>query len=177
MRGPGCRSGGATPMDIIHKDDDAYPWIKWIHVLSGALLFGTGLGTAFHMYATHLRGNVAAIAVAARNTTLADWLFIATSGVVQPVSGLFLIRIVGFDSLESWLVATYVLYGVAALCWIRVVGLQYRIRTLAETASANGSPLPADYFAAMRLWFILGWPAFIALVLIYALMVLKPTLW
>ena len=156
---------------------EAYPWIKWIHVLSGTLLFGTGLGTAFHMYATHLRGNVTAIAVAARNTTLADWLFIATSGVVQPISGLLMIRIVGFGWFESWLVATYVLYAIAAVCWIRVVALQYRIRALAEEASANGSPLPVDYFAAMRQWFMLGWPAFLALVVVYALMVLKPSLW
>ena len=156
---------------------EAYPWIKWIHVLSGTLLFGTGLGTAFHMYATHLRGNVTAIAVAARNTTLADWLFIATSGLVQPVSGLLMIRTVGFGWFESWLVATYVLYAIAAVCWIRVVALQYRIRALAEEAAANGSPLPADYFAAMRQWFMLGWPAFLALVVVYALMVLKPSLW
>lgn len=156
---------------------EAYPWIKWIHVLSGTLLFGTGLGTAFHMYATHLRGNVTAIAVAARNTTLADWLFVATSGVVQPISGLLMVRMAGYGWFESWLVATYVLYGVAAVCWIRVVALQYRIRALAEEASANGSPLPVDYFAAMRQWFMLGWPAFLALVVVYALMVLKPSLW
>ena len=58
---------------------ETYLWVKWVHVLSSTLLFGTGLGTAFHLYATHLRGDVAAIASAARNTTLADWLFIATS--------------------------------------------------------------------------------------------------
>ena len=156
---------------------EAYPWIKWIHVLSGTVLFGTGLGTAFHLYATHLRGNVTAIAVAARNTTLADWLFIATSGVVQPVSGLLMIRIAGFGWLESWLVASYALYAIALGCWIPAVALQYRIRALAETASANETPLPPEYFAAMRLWFTLGWPAFLALVLVYALMVMKPSLW
>ena len=156
---------------------EAYLWVKWVHVLSSTLLFGTGLGTAFHLYATHLRGDVAAIALAARNTTLADWLFIATSGVVQPVSGLILIRIAGFGYFESWLAASYVLYLIAAGCWIRVVGLQYRIRALAEAAAADGSPLPPAYFAAMRLWFVLGWPAFIALILVFALMVVKPALW
>ena len=156
---------------------DPYLWIKWIHILSGTLLFGTGLGTAFHMYATHLRGNVSAIAVSARNTTLADWLFIATSGVVQPASGLLMIHLSGYDYLESWLVATYVLYGIAAVCWNRVVFLQYRMRALAAAACANGSPLPPAYFTAMRRWFILGWPAFIALLVILVLMVMKPALW
>ena len=156
---------------------EPYLWIVWIHILSGMLLFGTGLGTAFHMYATHLRGDATAIAVAARNTVLADWLFIATSGVIQPASGLIMIDLAGFDYFESWLVATYVLYGIAAACWIRVVFLQYRMRALAEEAAANAGPLPAEYYSAMRLWFVLGWPAFIALLIVLALMVMKPALW
>lgn len=52
-----------------------YLILKTIHILSSTLLFGTGLGTAFHMYATHLRGDVKAIASTARNVVLADWLF------------------------------------------------------------------------------------------------------
>ena len=156
---------------------EPYLWIEWIHILSGMVLFGTGLGTAFHMYATHLQGDAAAIAAAARNTVLADWLFIATSGVIQPASGLVMIHLAGFDYLESWLVASYVLYGVAAACWIRVVFLQYRMRDLAEAACASAGPLPPGYYAAMRLWFALGWPAFIALLVVLALMVMKPALW
>ena len=156
---------------------EAYLWIKWIHILGATLLFGTGLGTAFHLYATHLRGDVAAIAAAARNTTLADWLFIATSGIVQPVSGWLMAHLAGFDYLASWLVATYAFYGIAAACWIKVVGLQYRMRALAEAAQAGGTALPPEYFAAMRLWFVLGWPAFASLLIIFALMVWKPVLW
>lgn len=156
---------------------DPYLWIKWVHIVSGTLLFGTGLGTAFHMYATHVRGDVRAIATAAQNTTLADWLFIATSGAVQPASGLLMIHLSGYHYLESWLVVTYVLYGLAAVCWIRVVFLQYRMRALAEMASVTASSLPPEYFAVTRLWFVLGWPAFIALVVVLALMVMKPALW
>lgn len=156
---------------------DTYLWIKWVHVLSATVLFGTGLGTAFHLYATHLRGDVNAIASAARTTTLADWLFTAPSGVLQPASGLLMVRIAGIDYFESWLVATYVLYLVAAACWFRVVGLQYRVRAFAEAAAASGKPLSPEYFSAMRLWFRLGWPAFIALVLTFLLMVMRPTLW
>ncbi len=156
---------------------DAYLWLRLIHVLSATLLFGTGLGTAFHMYVTHKSGNVTAIASATRNTILADWLFIATSGIIQPVSGLFMVHIAGYDYFESWLVATYFLYVITAVCWTRVVALQYRIRSLAVAAAAANSPLSADYYSAMRLWFILGWPAFISLVIIFVLMVMRPSLW
>lgn len=157
--------------------NETYLWVKWVHVLSATLLFGTGLGTAFHMYMTHRRGNVVAIAATLRNTTLADWLFIATSGIIQPVSGLLLAQLAGYNHTDSWLVLTYVLYAITAACWIKVVALQYRLRALAETAAATGSTLPPAYFAAMRLWCFLGWPAFVSLVIIFALMVIRPVLW
>ncbi len=156
---------------------DPYLWIKWLHILSATVLFGTGLGIAFHMLMTHLRGDVPAIAAATRNTVLADWLFTASSGIVQPATGFALVYMAGLDPFESWLVVTYVLYGVAGLCWLKVVQLQYRMRDLAATAAARGDPMPADYDKAMRLWFRLGWPAFISLLAIFALMVMKPALW
>lgn len=155
----------------------AYLWMKWVHILSATLLFGTGVGTAFHFWSTHLRGDPRAVAAAARSTVVADWLFVATSVVVQPASGLVMIRIAGLDYLASWLVATYVLYAIAVGCWLRVVALQHRVRVLAEEACASASPLPPEYFAAMRLWFLLGWPAFVSLLLIFWLMVMKPALW
>lgn len=156
---------------------DPYLWIKWLHILSATVLFGTGLGTAFHMLMTYLRGDVPSIAVAARNTVLADWLFTATSGIVQPLTGIVLVTMAGFDPFESWLVVTYALYGVAGLCWMKVVRLQYRMRDLAAAAAARRDPLPAEFGEAVRLWFILGWPAFISLVVVFALMVMKPVLW
>lgn len=156
---------------------DGYLWIKVLHVLSATLLFGTGLGTAFHMYMTHLRGNVTEIAAASRNTILADWLFTLPSGVIQPLTGLAMAWIAGFDMFESWLTASYVLYIVAAACWIRVVVLQYRVHALAQEALRSSRPLQPEYFEAMRQWFVLGWPAFLSLLVVFILMVMKPALW
>lgn len=156
---------------------DPYLWIKWLHILSATVLFGTGLGTAFHMLMTHVRGDVSAIAAATRNTVMADWLFTATSGVVQPVTGIVMVYMAGLDPFESWLVVTYGLYVFAGLCWLKVVQLQYRMRDLAAGAESHGEPLSADYHSAMRLWFILGWPAFISLLAVFALMVMKPAFW
>ena len=45
--------------------------LKTLHVLSATVLFGTGLGTAFHMWVTHRRGDVRAIAVTAANVVRA----------------------------------------------------------------------------------------------------------
>lgn len=154
-----------------------YLLLKTVHVLSATVLFGTGLGTAFHMWATHLRGDPRAIAQTARNVVLADWLFTATSGVVQPASGLALAVVAGFDPLEPWLLAAYALYALAAACWIVVVRLQIRVAAIARRSVAEGTPLPPAYHRAMRAWFALGWPAFLGLVAVFWLMIAKPALW
>jgi uncharacterized membrane protein len=154
-----------------------YVLLKTLHILSAMLLFGTGLGTAFHMWATHLRGDVQAIASTARNVVLADWLFTATSGVIQPVTGMAMIRMAHYDPLLSWLVATYILYIVAGVCWLLVVRLQMRTAVIAAECAKARSPLPAQYYRSMQAWFWLGWPAFISLIGVVWLMVDKPVLW
>ena len=83
----------------------AYAVLKFVHVVSSALLFGTGLGTAFFMWMSHRSGNIAAIANAARITVLADWLFTAPAVIVQPLTGLWLMRLVGYSLGTSWLAA------------------------------------------------------------------------
>lgn len=156
----------------------AYTLIKTVHIISSTVLFGLGAGTAFHMLATHLRGDIRAIASTARNVVLADWLFTSTSGVVQPVSGVTLAWMMGYPLLSSWLVASYLLYILAGLCWVPVVGLQMRMERLAADALASGATtLPPAYHRAFRTWFWLGWPAFVSLVIVFWLMVAKPSLW
>ncbi len=156
---------------------DPYLWLKWVHILSATVLFGTGLGSALHMWLTHLRRDPRAMAVVARNVVLVDWLFTAPSGAVQPLSGLSLVYLGGADPFESWLVISYVLYAVAALCWFPVVRLQTRIRDIAAAAAADEVELPPEYHHYMRIWFWLGWPAFVSLLAVFALMVMRPSLW
>lgn len=156
---------------------DAYLWLKWLHILSSTVLFGTGLGTAFQMWFAHRRGDPAAIAVVARNVVLADWLFTLPAGIVQPATGLALVMRSGVPPFTSWLAVTYALYALAFACWVPVVILQLRVRDLAAEAVHAAAALPREYYSAMRWWFSLGWPAFIALVVIFLLMVGKPDLW
>ena len=154
-----------------------YEFLKWVHILSATLLFGTGLGTAFHGFFGQRGGKPEVAAVVMRNVVRADWLFTATSGVVQPVTGILLARAAGYGLGESWLVFSYILYVVAALCWIPVAVIQIRLRNLAEGAAHSGAALPPEYHRLMRIWFILGWPAFIALIGVFYLMVTRPALW
>ncbi|MGH6944796.1 MAG: DUF2269 family protein, partial [Geminicoccaceae bacterium] len=104
-------------------------------------------------------------------------LFTATSGVVQPLTGFALIRLAGYGWRESWLIASIALYLLAGALWLIVVRLQIRLRELAQAAAVAGAPLPDAYERCMRLWFALGWPAFIALLAVFWLMIAKPALW
>jgi uncharacterized membrane protein len=56
-----------------------------------------------------------------------------------------------------------------------VVWLQIRMRDLAGAAVRDGTELPPLYHRYMRIWFILGWPAFAAIIAIFYLMVAKPS--
>jgi uncharacterized membrane protein len=152
---------------------NTYAVVKTIHIISATILFGTGLGTALHMWLTHLRGDVRAIASTAKNVVLVDWLFTATAGVVQPITGIMLIHLTGYDAFAPWLLAAYTLYVLAFACWAPVVWLQIQVRDLAQEACANGGILPPAYQRYMRSWFWLGWPAFISLLVVFYLMVAK----
>jgi uncharacterized membrane protein len=155
----------------------AYALLKFVHIVSATLLFGTGLGTAFFMWMTHRTGNVTAIAAAARITVLADWLFTTPAVIVQPLSGVLLMRLVGYPLSTSWLVVAIALYVLAGACWLPVVALQMRMRDYAVHAARDSVPLPPAYQRCMRWWFALGWPAFAAVLATFWLMVAKPALW
>jgi uncharacterized membrane protein len=152
----------------------AYEIGKWLHILSSTILFGTGLGSAYYMFFTCLRGDPATIAHVARLVVVADWVFTSTTIVLQPLTGLWLVHLAGLPLTSTWLVWTYVLYVVAGACWIPVVFIQIRMRRLAEAAAARSQPLPPDFWRLFRWWTALGVPAFFALVIVFWLMVAKP---
>jgi uncharacterized membrane protein len=156
---------------------EAYSWLKLLHILSATVLFGTGLGTAFHMWMAHLGGDTRSIAVVSRSVVIADYAFTTPAVIAQPATGLALIWLVGFDPFSSWLVAVYALYGLTGACWLPVVWLQIRVRDMAASAAATGDPLPAAYGRCMKLWFGFGCCAFAAVIAIFWLMVNKPDLW
>jgi uncharacterized membrane protein len=48
------------------------------------------------------------------------------------------------------------------------------MRDMARQAAATGTALPRAYARCYRAWFALGWPAFLAVLVIFYLMVAKP---
>jgi uncharacterized membrane protein len=152
---------------------DEYLLLKTVHILSSTLLFGTGLGTAFHGFMANRSGDLAARRIVNRNVVIADWLFTTPAVIVQPVTGVWLARIAGYPLTTGWLAAAIVLYLFVGACWLPVVGIQIEMRRIVDRLS-DGEGLPARYFALSRTWFALGWPAFAGVLVIFWLMVAKP---
>lgn len=153
---------------------NTYLLIKWLHILSATILFGTGIGIAYFKWITDRSGDVRAIRLCAERTVLADWVFTTPAVIVQPLSGLAMAHLAGYPLMHGWAAYSLALYALAGCCWLPVVWLQLRMRTLAQGADNAGAPLPAQYWAYARTWFWLGVPAFVALLVVYWLMVAKP---
>jgi uncharacterized membrane protein len=147
---------------------------KWLHVVSSTVLFGTGIGSAFYLLVASLHRDPPVVAAVARYVVIADWLFTATTVVLQPLTGGLMMHLAGLSPGTPWLAWSIGLYALAVACWLPVMLLQMRMRDLAGAAAAHGVALPAAYWRAFRYWVALGIPAFFAFLAVFYLMVAKP---
>ncbi len=153
-----------------------YLTLKWLHIVSSVLLVGTGLGSAFYMFFTNRSGNVQAQAVVTRLVVRADWWFTTPTVLIQPATGLARAAMAGLPWSTPWLAVSIALYLVAGACWLPVVWLQLRMRDMATQAAQGDGVLPPLYGRYARWWEALGYPAFVAMAVVFYLMVNKPAL-
>jgi uncharacterized membrane protein len=153
----------------------SYLILKWLHIVLSTVLLGTGAGIAFFMWRAHRSGDARVIAAVAAEVVRADLLFTATAVVLQPVTGFLLMRELGYPWALAWIHGALALYVLVGCCWLPVVWLQVQMRNIARRAAAEGVPLPEIYHRYFRYWFYLGWPAFGGVLVIFWLMVAKPS--
>ena len=151
-----------------------YETLKWLHILSSTLLFGTGLGSAFYKWCADRSNNLEAIAHTNRIVVIADWAFTTPTVIIQPITGILLITTIGFSYYEPWLIISYILYAIAGACWLPVVWLQIQMRDMAAQAIKEERVLDVHYQRYAKIWSWLGIPAFSAMIAVYFLMVFKP---
>ena len=149
---------------------------KWLHVLSSTFLFGTGVGSAFYLLTAVGSRDAAVVAHVGRWVVRADWIFTATTAVMQPVTGWWMVRLAGLSLDVGWIRWSVGLYAVAIACWLPVVWLQVRMRDLAHDSARAGRPLPPTFWRYFGAWFGLGVPALLAFLAVFWLMVAKPSL-
>jgi uncharacterized membrane protein len=151
-----------------------YLLVKWLHILSSTILFGTGIGSAFYMSVVSLSRDARATAIVARYVVIADWIFTTPTIVLQPLTGWYLMTLIGTPLTATWVGASIALFLLAGACWLPVVWIQIRMRNLAREAADRGTALPAAYWRYLRWWTGLGIVAFVSLVVVFYLMVAKP---
>jgi uncharacterized membrane protein len=150
--------------------------LKLVHVIGACVLFGTGLGIAFFLWMAHRTADPGTVASTARIVVIADAVFTAAAVILQPLTGTALAHVMGYSLREPWIVASIGLYLFVGACWLPVLWMQIRLRDLACAAHDAGLPLPAQYHRLVRIWFMLGWPAFAGVIAIFALMIGKPSI-
>lgn len=151
-----------------------YLLVKWLHVLSSTMLFGTGIGSAFYLVLATVGQDARAVATVSRYVVVTDWVFTATTAVFQPLSGLWLMHLAGgMPFATPWIAWSLWLYALAIACWLPVVWIQVRLRDLSAQAAAGGTALPKAYWRLFRWWVGLGCVAFFAFLAIFYLMVVK----
>ena len=151
-----------------------YLGLKWLHILSSVLLVGTGFGSAYYLFFANRSRDVAALSVVTRLVVRADWWFTTPAVILQPVTGLTLAHLAGWPWSTPWLLLSIALYALAGACWLPVVWLQLRMAAMAQQALQEQTDLPAVYWRYARWWEALGYPAFIAMLVVFYLMVFKP---
>jgi uncharacterized membrane protein len=151
----------------------SYLLLKWLHLIGAAVLFGTGLGIAFFAwfgYRMAMReGNLGLLQGVLRLTVIADAVFTAVAAALQPLTGLALWWQAGGRWDSPWLAWVLGLYVFVGACWLPVVWLQIRLRDAALAAQRIGQ-LDAAFHRRFSIWFILGWPAFLGVLALFALM-------
>jgi uncharacterized membrane protein len=137
-------------------------------------MFGTGIGSAFFMFMANRRKDIAGIYFATRHVVIADWIFTTPSIIIQFITGIALAHITGYELFDGWVLWALVLYFFVGACWLPVVWMQIKMRDMAKEALDNKTELPALYWRMDLWWIILGSLAFLAVVLLFWLMVFKP---
>jgi len=152
-----------------------YLVVKWLHILSSTLLFGTGLGSAFYLFCASRTRDPRVIAPVVRLVVIADWAFTTPTVILQPLTGLWMVHLAGYPLTSTWLLVSIALYLLAGAAWLPVVWMQLRMRDLARVAAQSGAPLPPEYDRLLKAWTALGVVAFAAIVIVFWLMVTKPS--
>jgi uncharacterized membrane protein len=152
---------------------DSYLTLKTLHILSATILIGTGAGIAFFMFMAARSKNIPAIYFTSKHVVLADWIFTTPAVVTQLVTGFLLMENLGYNYSSPWFYWVIALFIFIGACWLPVVVIQYRLRRLAKIA-VETDQLDPQFNSLMRIWTLLGVPAFCAIVILLWLMIFKP---
>ncbi|MDB5997359.1 MAG: hypothetical protein JWP42_4495 [Pseudomonas sp.] len=134
--------------------------LKMAHTASTAILLGCALGLGIWVWQTRRKGDATAPARTLQRPRVFVWLLMGLALLSMPFTGWWMVHLVGWPLGQTWLLASSVLYTVAALGWF---WLMVRLNKLRKAPGGNG-----------KFTFALALFSFVCLVAIAGLMGAKP---
>ncbi len=135
--------------------------LKIAHTMATVLLLISALGLAIWVWRTRRNGDATAHARTLQRPQVFIWLLMGLALLSMPFTGWWMVHLVGWPLGQTWLLASSVLYTLAALGWFWLVVRLNRLRTL--PAGGNG-----------KFTFALALFSFVCFIAIAGLMGAKP---
>ena len=134
--------------------------LKMAHMVATVLLLAGALGLAVWVWRTQRNGDATAPVRTLQRPRLFVWLLMGLALLSMPFTGWWMVHLIGWPLGQTWLLASSVLYTVAALAWF---WLLVRLNKLRKTPGDVG-----------KFTFALALFSFVCLVAIAGLMGAKP---
>ena len=129
--------------------------LKSLHILGACLFLGNIIVSAFWKVAADRTGDIAVLRFATRLVNLTDLIFTGLGATLLLVTGHLLAISHGGILVNSWILWSYILFGMSGLIWVAVlVPIQFKQARLLRATQAQ--QVPEEYQSLARLWWIAG---------------------
>jgi len=102
--------------------------LKMAHTAATAILLGCALGLGIWVWQTRRMGDATAGARTLQRPRVFVWLLMGIALLSMPFTGWWMVHLVGWPLGQTWLLASSVLYTVAALAWFWLLVRLNRLR-------------------------------------------------
>jgi uncharacterized membrane protein len=148
--------------------------LKFLHMLSMAVMFGAWLAIAMFMLFAHRYGKAPVMALISAIVVRVELWVMLAAVVLQPIIGFPLAYVIGSPVDAYWLEASAVIYAGVLLLWILNLLIEMRIRRLSKDAALAAAALPASYRRLFWLWSLFTIAGLAGMVAIMAFMIWQP---
>lgn len=153
----------------------SYLALKTLHILSSAVLFGAGLGMGYFLWMAVRSRDATTVANTLRQVIRAEWWFIIPMVVLQPITGVLLMDMLGYSHQSDWFRWVMGGYSLLGVVWLPVFLIQYRLQKMLAESGAHA--LEQQRFARLFTWWsVCSVLMYLGAIGLFVLMVYKPGL-
>lgn len=153
--------------------------LKFVHMITMAVMFGTWLGIALFMLFAHRSGKTPVdrapvVALTSAFVVRAELWVMAGAVVLQPLVGFPLAIAIGSPVNAYWLEVSVAIYAAVVVIWLINLLAEMRIRRISTDAALARAPLPPSYRRLFWLRSVFTVAGLAGMVAIIAFMIWQP---